>query len=156
MNNQTQIRPLIREGIAVISEAFNEIGWNKPPSLFEEYLMEQEVGERVVWVAHFQGKFAGYVTLKWQSEYPLFKTQSIPEIMDLNVLTSFRKMGVGSLLLDTAEKEAAARNAVVGIGIGLCRRRWWLWISSRTLYKARLYPKWSRCYLQLPANHSRK
>lgn len=45
MKNQTQIHPLIREGSVAISEAFNQISWNKPPSLFEEYLKEQEAGE---------------------------------------------------------------------------------------------------------------
>jgi hypothetical protein len=64
---------LIEKNIAVISDAFNQIGWNKPPSLFEEYLKEQEAGERLVWVAYFKGEFAGYITLKWQSLYPSFK-----------------------------------------------------------------------------------
>ncbi|NDB82883.1 MAG: GNAT family N-acetyltransferase [Alphaproteobacteria bacterium] len=119
MKNQIQIRPLIREDIAVISEAFNKIGWNKPATLFERYLKEQELGALIVWVAHVKDEFAGYITLKWQSGYPSFKEQNIPEIMDLNVLPSFRKMGIGSLLLDTAEKEAATRSKVVGIGVGL-------------------------------------
>jgi GNAT superfamily N-acetyltransferase len=119
MKNQIQIRPLIREDIAAISKAFNEIGWNKPESLFAGYLKEQELGARIVWVAHFKGEFAGYITLKWQSGYPSFKEQNIPEIMDLNVLPSFRKMGIGSLLLDAAEKEAAMRSATIGIGVGL-------------------------------------
>lgn len=39
--------------------------------------------------------------------------------MDLNVLPRFRKMGIGSLLLDIAEKEAATKSDVVGIGVGL-------------------------------------
>ena len=117
--NDVLIRPLIREDIVAISEAFNAISWNKPPSLFEKYLMEQELGDRLVWVAHFKGEFAGYVTLKWQSGYPSFKEQNIPEIMDLNVLPSFRKMGIGSLLLDIAEKEAATRSDTIGIGVGL-------------------------------------
>lgn len=119
MKNQIQIRRLIREDIAAISEAFNQIGWNKPESLFAGYLKQQEAGERLVWVAHVKDEFAGYVTLKWQSQYPSFKEQNIPEIMDLNVLPSFRKMGIGSLLLDAAEKEAAIRSKVVGIGVGL-------------------------------------
>lgn len=113
------IRPLIRKDIVAISEAFNQIGWNKPASLFARYLKEQEAGERLVWVAHVQDEFASYVTLKWQSQYPFFKEQNIPEIMDLNVLPAYRKIGVGSLLLDTAEKEAATRSKVVGIGVGL-------------------------------------
>lgn len=117
--NDILIRPPIREDIAVISAAFNQIGWNKPASLFEGYLKEQEVGERIVWVAHFKGEFAGYVTLKWQSGYPSFKAENIPEIMDLNVLPHYRKMGVGSLLLDCVEKEAATKSQIIGIGVGL-------------------------------------
>ena len=39
--------------------------------------------------------------------------------MDLNVLPSFRKIGVGSHLLDTAEKEATTKSKLVGIGVGL-------------------------------------
>lgn len=119
MKNQIQIRPLIRKDIAAISEAFNEIGWNKPATLFEGYLKEQELGTRIVWVAHVKDEFAVYITLKWQSGYPSFKEQNIPEIMDLNVLPSFRKMGIGSLLLDAAEKEAATRSDTIGIGVGL-------------------------------------
>ncbi len=48
MINQIQICPLIGEDIATISGAFNAIGWNKPLSLFEGYLKEQEAGERLV------------------------------------------------------------------------------------------------------------
>ena len=119
MKNHSQIRPLIREDIVVISEAFNQIGWNKPASLFEEYLKEQYAGEQLVWVAHVHEQFAGYITLKWHSSYPFFKEQNIPEIMDLNVLPSFGKKGIGSLLLDTAEKEAATKSQIIGIGVGL-------------------------------------
>jgi GNAT superfamily N-acetyltransferase len=117
--NDVLIRPLIRENIVAISEAFNQIGWNKPASLFEEYLKEQELGARIVWVAHIYDQFAGYITLKWQSLYPSFKAQNIPEISDLNVLPAYRKIGIGSLLLDTTEKAAATKSEVVGIGVGL-------------------------------------
>lgn len=49
MKNQIQIRSLIiREDIAAISETFNQIVWNKPLSLFEAYLKEQEAGEPVL------------------------------------------------------------------------------------------------------------
>jgi GNAT superfamily N-acetyltransferase len=119
MKNQIQIRALIEKDIGLIYEAFNQIGWNKTVALFEGYLKEQELGARIVWVAHFKGEFAGYVTLKWQSQYPSFKAQNIPEIIDLNVLPSFRKMGIGSLLLDAAEKVALTKSPTIGIGVGL-------------------------------------
>jgi GNAT superfamily N-acetyltransferase/Ser/Thr protein kinase RdoA (MazF antagonist) len=110
---------LSSDHIPSISEAFNQIGWNKPPSLFEGYLKEVEQGARLVWMAHLHDQCAGYVTLNWQSQYESFAAARIPEIMDLNVLPPFRKVGVGSMLLDIAEKEAATKSEVVGIGVGL-------------------------------------
>jgi GNAT superfamily N-acetyltransferase len=148
MKNQIQIRPLIREDIIAISEAFKQIGWNKPASLFEEYLKEQELGARFVWVAHVHDEFAGYVTLKWQSQYQSFKAQNFPEIMDLNVLPHYRKMGVGSLLLDYAEKEAATKSQTIGIGVGLYAGEYGGYGSAQRLYIKRGYtPRWKRRYL---------
>jgi len=135
---------LLSDHIPSISEAFNQIGWDKPASIFEGYLKEVEQGQRLVWVAFIKRRqeqpnvieknnkswialsqdpltdlFAGYVTLKWRSAYPSFQERNIPEIIDLNVLPNFRKRGIGSLLLDTAEKEAATKSELVGIGDGL-------------------------------------
>lgn len=118
MSNQVY-RFLSSDDIPEIVSSFNLIGWNKPATLFEKYLKKAELGERLVWVAFVQDQFAGYVTLKWESEYPSFKKQRIPEIMDLNTLPTFRKMGVGSQLLDLAEKQAATKSGTVGIGVGL-------------------------------------
>jgi GNAT superfamily N-acetyltransferase len=74
---------------------------------------------RAVWVAHVNHQFAGYVTLKWHSHYEPFANANIPEIMDLNVLPPFRKAGVGTMLLDIAEKAAPTKSNVVGLGVGL-------------------------------------
>jgi GNAT superfamily N-acetyltransferase len=169
MKNHTQIHTLISQEVASISEAFNQIGWNKPASLFEEYLKEQEVGTRIVWVvcihrhceqseaiqenntgsprfARYDGirsdlnsEFAGYVTLKWQSQYPSFKAENIPEIMDLNVLPVYRKMGIGSLLLDATEKEAATKSQIIGIGVGLYAGEDGGYGSAQRLYVKRGY-----------------
>lgn len=139
MKNMDQIRPLIKEDIVVISEAFNQIGWNKPASVFEGYLKEAEQGERLVWVAHVHDQFAGYVTLKWQSQYSSFKEQNTPEIMDLNVLPSFRKIGLGSLLLNIAEKTAATKSEIIGIGVGLYAGKDGGYGSAQRLYVKRGY-----------------
>lgn len=110
---------LSSDDIPSIVSAFSQIGWNKPASVFEEYLEEVAAGDRLVWVAFVHDQFAGYITLKWQSKYPFFREQSIPEIMDLNVLPHARKRGLGSHLLDIAEKEAATKSNTIGIGVGL-------------------------------------
>jgi GNAT superfamily N-acetyltransferase len=103
----------------VISAAFRAIGWNKPSSQYQQYLEEQDRGTRVVFVAWSGSTFAGYVTLVWNSDYGPMKRDGIPEIQDLNVLPSFRRNGIGSLLLDEAERLASTKRTEVGIGVGL-------------------------------------
>lgn len=118
-NSSWEFRFLIQEDIAHIVSAFTDIGWNKPPSLYQKYLKEQKNDQRCVWVAFKNNDFAGYVTLKWHSDYLPFREQNIPEISDLNVLPKFRKQGVATALLDRIEIEALKESPIVGIGVGL-------------------------------------
>jgi ribosomal protein S18 acetylase RimI-like enzyme len=113
------IRPLEPTDITPIAAAFAELGWDKPVSQYEKYLLEQETGQRVVLVAFLNGEFAGYVTVVWRSQYPAFAIQNIPEIVDFNVLPKFRRQGIGAALMDEAESRIAARSAVVGLGVGM-------------------------------------
>jgi GNAT superfamily N-acetyltransferase len=70
-------------------------------------------------VAFSGNEFAGYVTLKWQSDYKNFAKDKTPEISDLNVLPGYRNKGMGTALIEICEKYAAERSNVVGIGVGL-------------------------------------
>lgn len=112
-------RLLTKEDIPIIAQAFNSIKWNKPHSLFEQYLEEQAQEERIIWLAFIKDSFAGYITLKRTSLYQPFYAQNIPEIMDLNVLPASRNNGIGSMLLDIAEDEAKKKGDLIGIGVGL-------------------------------------
>jgi aminoglycoside phosphotransferase (APT) family kinase protein/GNAT superfamily N-acetyltransferase len=113
------VRFLRQSDIPLIAAAFAEIGWDKPASLYQKYLKEQEANKRCVWVAFKDDVFAGYVTLKWESEYVSFNKKGIPEISDLNVLPQFRKQGIAWQLLERAEAEAQKKSTTVGIGVGL-------------------------------------
>lgn len=114
------IRPLEKTDITTIVTAFKNSGWQiKPASIFEQYLDEQEQDKRICFVAFVDSEFAGYVTLKWQSDYKIFSDDNIPEISDLNVLPSFRNQGIGSALIEKCEEYAAERSNIVGIGVGL-------------------------------------
>jgi GNAT superfamily N-acetyltransferase len=73
----------------------------------------------LVWVAYIEKQLAGYVTLTWHSRYKQFALKKIPEIMDLNVLPQFRGIGIGSKLLNIAEKEASTKSNIIGVGVGL-------------------------------------
>lgn len=118
-SHRIEIKEFRQSHILEIVEKFAAHDWSKPAKLFEEYLLEQNAGERVVYVAYLDNQFAGYITLKWDSQYKPFHDHQIPEIMDLNVLPPFRRLGVGLKLLTTAESKAASRSDIVGIGVGL-------------------------------------
>jgi GNAT superfamily N-acetyltransferase len=116
---QAHIRLFDRLDIPEIAEAFEELGWNKPASQYERYLMEQMLRIRDMYIARVKGQFAGYLTICWQSSYAPFREKKIPEIMDFNVLPKFRRMGIGTQLMDRAEAEIAKVGPTAGIGVGM-------------------------------------
>ena len=113
------IRPLERGDVALISVAFRDLGWNKPRAQYERYLSEQQDGVRTVFVAFAGRDFAGYVTINWNPSYTPFRTDGIPEIQDFNVLPAFRRKGIGTRLMDKAERKVSERSSVAGIGVGM-------------------------------------
>lgn len=133
------LRPMTSADADPVSAAFAAIGWDKPASQYTRYVQEAEAGDRVVQLAEVDdsdrdegqaracgvpgrsdgGRFAGYCTLVWDSDYGPFHEAGIPEIVDLNVLPSFRRLGIASALMDALEQQAAARSDLVGIGVGL-------------------------------------
>ncbi|HEX9385352.1 MAG TPA: GNAT family N-acetyltransferase [Anaerolineales bacterium] len=113
------IRLMENEDIPEISTAFQQLGWNKPASQYERFLMEQSLGLRHVYVAFVEGQFAGYITICWQSLYEPFRSANIPEIVDFNVLPKFRCQRIGTQLMDTAEHAIVKVNPIAGIGVGM-------------------------------------
>ena len=116
---ETHIQPLDRSDIPMITAGFEESGWNKSASQYERYLMEQVLKIRDMYVAWVTGQFAGYLTICWQSSYTPFREKNIPEIMDFNVLPRFRRLGIGTQLMDRAETEIAKVGPRAGIGVGM-------------------------------------
>ena len=115
-----EIRLLEERDIQPIVSAFREIGWsNKRPTQYQRYLSEQDEGRRTVLVAIVGGEFAGYLTIDWRPAYPPFRQGGIPEITDFNVLPPFRRRGIGTRLMDEAERRISERSPVAGIGFGL-------------------------------------
>lgn len=116
---EAHIQYLERSDIPEITAGFQQIGWNKPASQYERYLMEQDLKIRDMYVARVKEEFAGYLTISWQSSYAPFREMKIPEIMDFNVLPKFRRLGVGTQLMDKAEAEIAKLSPMAGIGVGM-------------------------------------
>jgi len=113
------IRQINEKDSEMIAAAFKEQGWNKTVGQYENYIVEQKNGERVTLVAELDGMFAGYVNVIWNSYYPYFNEEHIPEINDFNVLIKYQRLGIGSKLMDKAEEIISQRSSIAGIGVGL-------------------------------------
>lgn len=113
------IRQITENDPRIISDAFQEQGWDKPVTLYERYIIEQNNGERVTLIAEVNGQFVGYVNVIWKSYYTAFREKNIPEVNDFNVLLKYRRLGIGSKLMDRAEEIISERSSVAGIGVGV-------------------------------------
>jgi GNAT superfamily N-acetyltransferase len=116
---EAYIRTFDSRDIPELTGAFEAIGWNKPASQYERYLIEQVYKVRDVYIARVKDQLAGYLTICWESTYEPFRARHIPEITDFNVLPGFRRMGIGTQLMDRAEAEIARVSPAAGIGVGM-------------------------------------
>jgi GNAT superfamily N-acetyltransferase len=115
-----RIRSLEERDVGPITDAFRAVGWkNKPRSRYERYLEEQRDGRRAVLVAFVEDSFAGYLTINWRPDHSPFREAGVPEIQDFNVLPRFRRRGIGTRLMDEAERTVAEISDIVGIGVGM-------------------------------------
>jgi ribosomal protein S18 acetylase RimI-like enzyme len=118
-NSKFTIRLLESKDIPQIAAAFAKLGWHKPASQYEQYLLEQKLNRRDVYVAFIEDQFAGYVTICWITTYEPFSSANIPEIVDFNVLPEFRRQHIGTALMDKAESEIGKVSRIAGIGVGM-------------------------------------
>ena len=119
MEDQLVLREIRKADCREISNAFRQQGWDKPESQYEAYFELQTEGKRDVIVAELAGEFVGYVTIKWESDYLPFKDRNIPEIVDFNVLKRFQRKGIGTQLMDEAERRIKSVSSYAGIGVGV-------------------------------------
>ncbi len=108
------------DGAAWLQASFNaHMGWSKPPGYFAALLGRQARGEVSLLLALNESAYLGHCIVVWRSAYPGFRERGIPETKDLNVRPEFRRRGIGSALLDEAERLIAVRSDLAGIGFGL-------------------------------------
>lgn len=119
MNSKIKITDMKLEDSKVISLAFAEQGWNKSKEQYIKYYNEMLDGKRDILIAKYDGKFAGYLTIVWESSYQSFLKQRIPEIVDLNVLIKYQRNGIASGLMNEAESRISERSIFAGLGVGL-------------------------------------
>ena len=111
------IRPFRTGDVDLLAEAFAR--WPKPRELFLRYADDVHEGRIELVVGERGSEVVGFLTIRWESSYPPFRSAGVPDISDFNVLPDARRAGVGWVLMDEAERRAQTRSATVGLGVGL-------------------------------------
>ncbi|MCK5374374.1 MAG: GNAT family N-acetyltransferase [Alphaproteobacteria bacterium] len=93
---------------------------------FERCFERQALGELEIILAWKDAVCAddkqavGYALLNWQPKYTYFKVCNIPEIQDMNVISTHRRQGIGQAIIEFCEKQALDKEyKEMGIGVGL-------------------------------------
>ena len=114
-----KIRNMQESDISAISDEEIAQGWSDTSEKYKMRIRDQDAGKCVALAAEFGGKIAGYINLYRNSEYGPFANHGIPEIIDFGVLEKFRRNGIGTALMDTAEKIAFSFSDLVCLCVGL-------------------------------------
>lgn len=118
-DDELLIRNLEPKDVQVITDEEIAQGWDATVDKYEMRLKDSAQGKAISLVAEYHGKAAGYINVYLNSEWGAFGGKGLPEIVDFGVLEKYRKRGIGSKLMDTAEKLAREHADTVYLGVGL-------------------------------------
>lgn len=115
------------------------------------HLAGHREGEADTFLAYAGRSLAGFLTIRWQSDYPGFRDQNIPLIQQLEVFPPFQRRGIASQLMEHAERLIATRARQAGIVVGLFDA----YGPAQRLYAKRGYVPDGRgaCQAQRPLKH---
>ena len=113
------IRTLRRADAPVICREERLQGWHPKEIGYENRVVDMEAGRCIALCVEYRGEIAGYVNLYFEADAGPFAGAGVPEIVDFSVLQKFRRRGIGSRLMETAERLASERADSVGLGVGL-------------------------------------
>ena len=119
LRESLRIRTMLPGDARVIYETFLSYGWHPSLETYENYYTAQEEKQRLVFVAEYEGRVAGYCTLVLRPEEGPWGGKGIPEIVDLAVFKEMQGRGIGNTLLDVAEAEAKKIADMVFLAVGL-------------------------------------
>lgn len=118
-DNDILIRNMELQDVQIITDEEIAQGWHATVEKYEMRLKDQADGRAISLVAEYCGNIAGYINVYPNSTWGAFANQGFPEIVDFGVLEKYRKHGIGSKLMDVAEKIASEYADIVYLGVGL-------------------------------------
>ena len=113
------IRDMARGDAQVITDGEVAQGWDQTIDKYEMRLRHQSEGKSISLVAEYNGAVAGYINVYPEPHGGSFAGKGYPEIVDFGVLEKYRRHGIGSRLMDVAERIAARYSDMVYLGVGL-------------------------------------
>lgn len=126
------IRNMQESDAQIITDEEIAQGWQADAAKYLSRIKDQAEGRAVALVAELRdnrleeprpensrARIAGYINVYPNSGWGAFANMGYPEIVDFGVLEKYRKRGIGSRLMDAAEKIAAGYSDTVYLGVGL-------------------------------------
>lgn len=118
-DNEVLIRDLEQADAQIITQEEIAQGWHQTIEKYEMRLQHQAEGKAISLVAKYKGNIAGYINVYPNAASGAFANKGYSEIVDFGVLEKYRRKGIGSKLMDVAEKIAAKYSNIVYLGVGL-------------------------------------
>lgn len=118
-DNDVLIRDLRESDARSITDEEIAQGWQASVDKYLLRLRDQAEGTSISLAAEYRGNIAGYINVYPDSKWGAFADRGLPEIVDFGVLEKYRRLGIGSRLMDTAEQIASRYADTVYLGVGL-------------------------------------
>lgn len=118
-DNDLTVRDMLPKDAEILFDTYLSYGWHPDIQTYENYYSQQQAGARLVFIPVYRGRVSGQCTLLLSPEQGPFAGSGYPEINDLTVFFDVHGRGIGSRLLDVAEKEAAKLSDTVCLAVGL-------------------------------------
>ena len=118
-DGELAIRNMEEADARVIADEETAQGWNADISKYLTRIKDQAEGKCVSLTAVYRGSPAGYVNVYLTGLGGPFSGKGIPEIVDFGVLEKYRRRGIGTRLMDTAERIAGLYSDTAWLGVGL-------------------------------------
>lgn len=126
------IRDMKESDAQIITDEEIAQGWDADIGKYLSRIKDRSDGRAIALVAELRdtlreefcpengrAQVAGYINIYPNCSWGAFGNMGYPEIVDFGVLEKYRKRGIGSRLMDAAEKIAAEYSDTVYLGVGL-------------------------------------
>ena len=116
-DGRTAIRAMRETDVKILCDEENRQGWHQTEEKYRKRLADCAAGKSIALVAEYNGKAAGYINVYLDAVHVGGK--GFCKIVDLGVLEKFRNKGIGTKLMDAAERAASAYADTVFLEVGL-------------------------------------